>query len=354
MRIVIDIMSGDKAPLEILLGVDMASKQDYAKGVEFTLVGDENVIKSLAAEHNIDVARYEIKHTDVVLTMEDDPLLIMKEKKNSSLGLGLQLLANGEGDAFVSAGNTGALFSGSSLIVKRLPGVQRAGIGAILPLTNPVMLIDSGASVKPNEDYMVGFAVMGNAYMKAIYGVENPRVALLNNGTEEHKGTELQQAAYVKLKESKLINFIGNVEGNSMALGACDVAVTDGFTGNVSLKCIEGMGKLLSGELKAMFKGGLGGIIAYLLIKNKLAAFKKRFDAKEHGGAPILGLKKTVIKAHGSSDAKAFSNAIRQAINCVNSSVVDIISEEAEKMAAERRAAREAAEAAEQQTVSKE
>lgn len=347
MRIIIDVMSGDRAPLEMLLGVDMASKQDYAREVEFTLVGDENVIGALAAEHNIDVSRYKIQHTDIVLTMGDEPGVIMKEKKNSSMGVGLQLLACGEGDALVSAGNTGALFSGSSLIVKRLPGVQRAGIGAILPLTNPVMLMDSGASVKPNEEYMVGFAVMGNAYMKAIYGIENPRVGLLNNGTEEHKGTELQQAAYARLKESKLFNFVGNVEGNSMALGVCDVAVTDGFTGNVSLKCIEGMGKLLSAELKAMFKGGLGGILAYLLIKNKLTAFKKRFDAKEHGGAPILGLKKTVIKAHGSSDAKAFSNAIRQAISCVDRGIVDIIAKEAEKMAEERRAAREAAERAE-------
>lgn len=338
MRIIIDVMSGDKAPLEILLGVDKASKESFAKDVDFTLVGDETVIRSLAAEHNIDISRCSIKHTDIVLTMEDDPMTIMKEKKNSSLGLSLQTLAAGEGDALVSAGNTGALFSGSSLIVKRLPGVQRAGIGAILPLTNPVLLIDSGASVKPNEEYMTGFAVMGNAYMKAIYGVENPRVGLLNNGTEEHKGTELQQAAYKRLSESKLFNFIGNVEGNSMVLGGCDVAVTDGFTGNVSLKCIEGMGKLLSGELKAMFKGGLGGVIAYLLIKNKLKAFKKRFDAKEHGGAPILGLKRLVIKAHGSSDAKAFSSSIRQAINCVNNNVVDIIAKEAEKMVAERAA----------------
>ena len=344
MRIIVDVMSGDKAPLEILLGVSQAAEQDFSKDVDFILVGDENVIKSLAAEHKIDISKYEIKHTDVVLTMEDEPQVIMKEKKNSSMGLGLQILAAGDGDAFVSAGNTGALFSGSSLIVKRLPGIQRAGIGAILPLTNPMILLDSGASVRPNEDYIAGFAVMGSAYMKAIYGVDSPRVGLLNNGTEEHKGTELQQAAYVKLKESKLINFIGNVEGNSMVLGGCDVAVTDGFTGNVVLKSIEGMGKLLSGELKAMFKGGLGGILAYLLVKKKLKNFKKRFDAKEHGGAPILGLKKTMIKAHGSSDAKAFSNAIRQAINCYNSGVVDIIAAEATKMAEERAAAQKLAE----------
>ena len=338
MRIIIDVMSGDKAPLEILLGVDKASKESFAKDVEFTLVGDENVIKKLAAEQKIDLSRYVIKHTDSVLTMEDDPMSVMKDKKDSSLALSLRTLASGEGDALVSAGNTGALFTGSSLIVKRVPGIQRAGIAAILPLTNPVMMIDSGASVKPNEEYMTGFAVMGNAYMKAIYGVENPRVGLLNNGTEEHKGTELQQAAYKRLSESALFNFVGNVEGNSLVMGGCDVLVTDGFTGNVTLKTIEGMGKLLSGELKAMFKGGLGGIVAYLLIKSKLKAFKKRFDAKEHGGAPILGLKKVVIKAHGSSDAKAFSNAIRQAINCVNNGVVDIIAKEAEKMALERAA----------------
>ena len=339
MRIIVDVMSGDKAPLEMLLGIDRAAKQDFSKEVSYTLVGDENVIKGLAAEHKIDISSFEIKHTDIVLTMEDDPLTIMREKKNSSLGLGLQLLAKGEGDAFVSAGNTGALFSGSSLIVKRVPGIQRAGIGALLPLANPVMLIDSGASVRPNEDYMVGFAVMGNAYMKALYGVETPRVALVNNGAEEHKGTELQQSAYAKLSESSLVNFIGNIEGNKLPLGGCDVAVADGFTGNVVLKTIEGMGKLLSGEIKSMFGSGLGGAIAYLFMRKKLKNFKKKFDAKEHGGAPILGLSKTVIKAHGSSDAKAFSNAIRQAVNCVNSGVVDIIATEAQKMTAEKLAA---------------
>ena len=336
MRIIVDIMSGDKAPLEILLGVDIASKQEFSKGIEYTLVGDENVINSLAKENGIDLSAYNIVHTDVVLTMEDDPMAIMKEKKNSSMGLGLQLLSKGEGDAFVSAGNTGALFSGSSLIVKRVPGIQRAGIGTYLPFANPVLLLDSGASVRPNEEYMVGFAVMGNAYMKALYGIERPRVGLLNNGTEEHKGTELQQAAYHLLGKSKLFDFVGNVEGNSLILGGCDVCVTDGFTGNVTLKVVEGMGKLLSGELKAMFGNGLGGAVAYLLVKKKLKEFKKRFDAKEHGGAPILGLRKTVIKAHGSSDAMAISNAVRQAINCVNRGVVDIIAAEAEKLNAEK------------------
>ena len=343
MRIIVDIMSGDKAPLEMLLGVDRAAKQEFSSGVSYTLVGDRDVIEKLAEENKIDLSSYEIRHTDLVLTMEDDPMTVMREKKNSSLGLGLQLLAAGEGDAFVSCGNTGALFSGASLIVKRVKGIQRAGIGALIPMEKPMLLIDSGASVKPNEDYMLGFAIMGSAYMRAIYGVESPRVGLINNGTEEHKGTELQQAAYVKLKESNAIQFVGNVEGNQLPFGACDVAVADGFTGNVVLKTIEGMGKMMSAELKKIFKGGLGGAIAYLLTKKALMRFKTKFDAKEHGGAPILGLKKTVIKAHGSSDAKAFSNAIRQAINCVNRGVVDIIAAEAEKLEQEKASRTESA-----------
>lgn len=346
MKIIVDIMSGDNAPLQTLLGLDMASKMPYSEGVEYLLVGDENIIKKVALENNIDISNYEIRHTDIVLTMEDDPMSIMRDKKNSSLGMGLRMLAAGEGDAFVSCGNTGALFSGATLIVKRLPGIQRAGLGAILPLSSPFMLIDSGASVKPNEDYMHGFAVMGNAYMKAIYGIERPRIGLVNNGAEEHKGTELQQAVYEMLKEDESLNFIGNVEGNGLPRGDCDVAVADGFTGNIVLKTVEGMGKLMSKEMRSVFKG-FGGAIAYLLVKKKIKNFKKKFDASEHGGAPVLGLNKTIIKAHGSSNAKAFSNAIRQATECVNRGVVDIIAKEGARLAEER--ARREAERAEKE-----
>ncbi|MBE6646825.1 MAG: phosphate acyltransferase PlsX [Ruminococcaceae bacterium] len=340
MRIILDIMSGDKAPLEMLKGAVDAAAQDYSNGVDFTLVGDENVIKRLAEENKLDVSGFEIRHTEVVLTMDDDPMAVMKEKKDSSLALGLRMLADGEGDAFVSCGNTGALFCGSSLIVKRVKGIQRAAIGAILPLTKPMMLMDSGASVKVNEDYLHQFAIMGSAYMKAIYGVENPAVGMVNNGSEEHKGGELQQAAYPMLKKSKFINFIGNVEGNQIPAGYCDVAVCDGFVGNIVLKTAEGMGKLLSAELKTMFKSGLGGILAYLLLKKKMASFKKKFDSTEHGGAPILGLSKTVIKAHGSSNAKAFKNAIRQAIGCERAGVVSIIAETAAEYSAEKKKAK--------------
>ncbi len=345
MRIILDIMSGDRAPLEMLKGAVEAKKEKYSKGVEFTLVGDEKVIKQLAAENSLDVSGFDIRHTEVILDMHDDPMAVMKEKKDSSLATGLRMLSGGEGDAFVSCGNTGALFCGSTLILKRVKGIHRAAIGAILPMTKPLMLMDSGASVKVTEDYLHMFGVMGSAYMKAIYGIEDPKVAMVNNGAEESKGGELQLAAYPKLMASRYINFIGNVEGNQIPFGYCDVALCDGFVGNIVLKTSEGMGKLMSAELKGLFKSGLGGMIAYLLLKGRLKSFKKKFDSTEHGGAPILGITKTVIKAHGSSNAKAFKNAIRQAIQCERAGVVDIIAREAAAYSEEKkRAAAEAQE----------
>ncbi len=337
MRIIVDIMSGDNAPYETLKGVCEAADYDYARDVEFTLVGDENAIKRIASENKWDISRFDIKHTEVILDMHDEPMSVMKEKSDSSLGMGLRMLAGGEGDAFVSCGNTGALFCGSTLIVKRVKGIQRAAIGAILPLTKPFLLMDSGASVKVNEDYLHQFAIMGSTYMKAIYGIEKPRVGLVNNGAEDSKGGELQLAAYPKLKDSEFINFVGNVEGNQLAFAGCDVALTDGFVGNVVLKSIEGMGKLMSNEIKALFKSGIGGALAYLLMKKQVKKFRAKFDSAEHGGAPILGISKTVIKAHGSSKAKAFRNAIRQAIACEREGVVSIIEREAVKLSEQKK-----------------
>ncbi len=350
MRIIIDVMSGDNAPLEMIKGAARAAGESYCEGVDLVLVGDGEIIKKTAEENKIDISGFEIVHSRSVLDMHDDPMSVMKEKNDSSIGVGLKMLAGGEGDAFVSCGNTGALFCGSSLIVKRAKGIQRAAIGAIIPLTVPFMLMDSGASVKVNEDYLHQFAIMGTAYMKAIYGIENPRVAMINNGSEETKGGELQLAAYPKLKASRHINFIGNVEGNQLPFSACDVAVSDGFVGNIVLKTIEGMGKMMSAELRSLFKSGLGGIISYLLMKNALKNFKKKFDSREHGGAPILGISKTVIKSHGSSDAKAFASAIRQAINCERSGVVRVITEEAAKLSEEKKKMKET-EAAEKSDV---
>ena len=324
MRVIIDVMSGDNAPAELIKGVCASAKENPE--VEYTVVGNETVIRAEAEKCGLDISAFNIVHADDVITMEDDPMCVTRSKSGSSMSVGLRLLANGEGDAFVSAGNTGALFTGASLIVRRAEGVRRAAIAALLPMDPPVLLLDSGANISVTPEYLEHFAVMGAAYMKKIHGIEAPRVGLLNNGTEECKGTELQRETYKMLGESGLINFVGNVEANMIVNDACDVLVTDGFTGNVLLKTVEGVGKMMLGVMKGLFYKNIKTKLAGLFVKSNVGAIKKKFDPKEHGGAPILGIAKPVIKAHGSSDAKAFKNAIRQAIFCAENKVTDEIS----------------------------
>lgn len=337
MRIIADIMGGDNAPVETLKGVSLASCEEYARGVEFVLTGDENIIKSTAENNGIDISKFEIYDCKSKVEMTDDPMSVMKEKNDSSMANGLKMLGGGEGDAFVSCGNTGALFTGASLIVRKVRGIQRAAIATVLPFNPPLLLIDSGANVKVNEEYLLQFGVMGTAYMRAIYSVDSPRVALVNNGSEDCKGTELQVEAYRRMSTSSLVNFVGNVEGNLLMNNFCDVAVCDGFTGNIVLKTVEGMGKLFGGELKNIFSKSMKSKLAYLMVKDGIADFKRNFDSTEHGGAPILGISKPVIKAHGSSNSKAYKNAIRQAINCCKTDIAGIISGEAEKYAEEKK-----------------
>ena len=337
MRIIADIMGGDNAPLETLRGVCQAAGEEYSRDVEFVLVGDEDKIRKTADENLLDIGKFEILHAADTILMTDEPMSVMKEKSESSMAKGLKLLSSGEGDAFVSCGNTGALFTGASLIVRKVRGIQRAAIATVLPFTPPLLLIDSGANVKVNEEYLLQFAAMGTAYMRAIYEVTSPRVGLINNGSEDCKGTELQISAFRRLSESKLINFIGNVEGNMLAFAVCDVAVCDGFTGNIVLKTVEGMGKLFGRELKNIFKANPMTAVASLMVRKQLSDFKKNFDSTEHGGAPILGISKTVIKAHGSSNANAFKNAVKQAINCQRTGVTGILAEEAVKYAEEKK-----------------
>ena len=324
MRIVVDVMSGDNAPLELIKGACESAKENPT--VEYTLVGDETRIREEAKHCGLDISRFNIVHAEDVITMEDDPMCVTRSKAGSSMSVGLRLLANGEGDAFVSAGNTGALFTGASLIVRRAEGVRRAAIAALLPMDPPLLLLDSGANISVTPEYLEHFAVMGAAYMKKIHGIESPRVGLLNNGTEECKGTELQRETYTMLGESGLINFVGNVEGNMVMNNACDVLVTDGFTGNILLKSIEGMGKMMLGIMKGLFYKNIKTKLGGLMVKSSVGEIKKKFDPKEHGGAPILGIAKPVIKAHGSSDARAFKNAIRQAIFCAENKVTEEIS----------------------------
>ena len=321
MKMIIDCMGGDNAPLEMLKGVIDAKAE---LGGEYLLVGHKEQLETVARENGLDISGFEILHAETVVTMEDDAMAF-REKKDSSMTLALRAVANGEGDAMVSCGNTGALFAGASLTVRRIKGVHRAALAAVLPFNPPVLLLDCGANVTVQPDFLPQFATMGTAYMKALYNLESPRVGLLNNGAEEHKGTSLQTEAHQLLKNCTDIRFVGNVEGNQIAFNACDVLVTDGFTGNVCLKTLEGMGKMFSARMKGIFYTSLLTKLGALTVKKPFMQFKKDFDAKEHGGSPILGLRKPVIKAHGSSDARAFKSAIRQAMRFAESGAIETI-----------------------------
>ena len=320
-------MSGDNAPLEMIRGAEWAKRE--FKDHKIMLVGDENVISDVAVKNEIDIEGIEIIHSSSIITMEDTPLSVVRDKKDSSMGVGLKALAKDEVDAFVSAGNTGALLAGATITVRRINGINRAAIASILPLTTPVLLMDSGANLTVSSDTIVQFAFMGAKYMEKIYGIDRPKIGQLNNGTEYNKGNALQTESYQILSESGL-NFVGNVEAKEVPFGACDVLVTDGFTGNIFLKSVEGMGKFLLGTLKDVLTTNLVTKVSTLTMKDKIKDMKHRFDASEHGGAPILGISKPVIKAHGSSDAKAIKNAVRQAIFFVETKINDDIASFAE------------------------
>lgn len=338
MRVIVDVMSGDGAPDAQLLGVCDAAA--VSPGHSFILVGNREVIRERADALGLDLSAFEVVHTETVITMEDDPMCVNRAKKDSSMSVGLRLLAESRGDAFVSSGNTGALFTGATLIVRKIKGVQRASLGALLPLANPTLLIDSGANLVVTEEQYEQFAVMGSAYMKYVMKLPEVRVGLLNNGTESHKGTEIVIAANARLSECTDIKYVGNVEANMATAGACDVLVSDGFNGNIFLKAVEGTGKLMLGELKSAFLSGTSTKLAALLMKKQLGVMKKRFDTREHGGAPILGISKAVVKAHGSADRLAFSRTVLQAITYAESAAIPKIAASMEQFTAKRKAAK--------------
>ena len=337
-RIIVDMMGGDKAPAETVKGICLAAAELEA---EYILVGNREKLLAAAAECECSLEGFEIVHTETEITMEDDPICVTRGKSDSSMSVGLRLLAEGRGDAFVSAGNTGALFTGATLLVRKVKGVRRPAIAAVLPMQPPVLLLDSGANVNVTPEYLEQFAVMGATYMRQMMEVENPRVGLLNNGAEEHKGTELQIETYGLLAKNPQIDFVGNVEGNRVMRDACDVLVADGFTGNILLKTMEGMGKLMLSTMRELFGASLATKAAYGLVHGHLGVVKKNFDSSEFGGAPILGIAKPVIKAHGSSNAKAFKNAIRQAIAAAETDLSEDVAE-ALAILAERKKAEKA------------
>jgi len=318
MKIIIDAMGGDNAPGEIVRGAAEATKNTDA---QIVLVGDQTRIEACLKDCPADTRRMEIVHTDITISMEDDPLSVLRAKKNSSMGMGLRMLKE-DGDAFISAGNTGALHAGSSLIIRPVKGLQRSGIATVLPFPRPLLLMDCGANVTVTADYLEQWAIIGSLYMKHILRVADPAVGLLNNGTEECKGTPVQVDAYQRLAKNPDIRFAGNIEGKEIPGGLCDVLVTDGFTGNITLKMLEGMAKFLFGQLKGMYSQNVATKLSFLVMKDSLKGLKKSFDASEYGGAPLLGLQKPVIKAHGSSDARAITNAVRQAEAFVRTGVI--------------------------------
>ena len=325
MRIIADVMGGDRAPLEMIKGVAEAKTQTDA---EIVMVGNEKLIRQLAKENSIDIQGFEIVNAEDVVTMEDDPISAVRKKPDASMIKGLRMLADGEGDAFVSCGNTGALFTASYLVVRKIKGVGRPGIGSVLPLRTPTLLLDSGANVECKPEYLEQFAAMGSIYMEKIYGIKNARVGLLNNGAESSKGTPLYVETYKKLSNTENINFVGNVEASKLAKDPCDVLVADGFTGNILLKTFEGVGSIFFGEMKNIFYASVKSKLAALIVKKGVYSMKKKYDPEETGGSPILGIKKPVIKAHGSSKAKAFKNAILKAEEYASSKIIEQIEAE--------------------------
>ena len=335
MKIIVDAMGGDNAPQAPVRGA-LAAVKEY--GVEVVLVGRGETILSVLEQDGIRElpAGVEIAHADQVVEMCDNPATAFREKKSSSLTIGLTMLKEGQGDAFVSAGSTGALLSAATLLVKRVKGIRRAALAPVVPTgKGGAILIDCGANAECTPEYLLQFAFMGSYYAERMLGCPEPRVGLLNIGAEESKGTELQKQALVLLKkagEEGRINFVGNVEAREAVEGAVDVIVADGYSGNIFLKTMEGTGLFLARQMKAMFKKNLVTKLAAVLVSGGIKEFKKLLDSGEVGGTALVGISKPVIKAHGSSDDYAIKNAIRQAVQFASSGIIEDITENIDHM----------------------
>lgn len=317
MKILIDAMGGDNAPLCVLQGAAQAAAE-FGQGMELVLLGDEAALKDCAAQNHIDLAPFTIVPCSEVVDMHDDPVKAARHKPDSSLVKGLTMLKNGEGDAFVSAGSTGALHVGTSLIVRTLKGVKRPALATPMPgAKQNFLLLDCGANAECRPDMLNAFGTMGSVYAEKVMGRKDPKVARVNNGAEDTKGTPTYREAHQLLKANPCIRFAGNIEPRYIMDGDIDVVVCDGFVGNVVLKLTEGVAKTLLGMLKGVFLKNLVTKLCYLGVKGGLGELKRMMDSEEVGGAPLLGAAKPVIKAHGSSKAKGIKNAIRQAKTCV-------------------------------------
>lgn len=321
MKIIIDAMGGDKAPGEIVMGA-IESAREF--GVQILLVGRGDELLASMKERGIDTLPegVEIAHADDVVDMHDDPADVVKNRKNSSMVLGLKMLADGQGDAFISAGSSGALLAAATLIVKRIHGIRRAAFGPVLPSkTGSFVLIDAGANNECTPEFLMQFGFVGSYFARKALQVERPRVGLLNNGTEDSKGMPLQREAYALLKkagEEGKLNFIGNIEAREAILGAADVIVCDGFSGNIFLKTMEGTAMLMASYVKGMFMRNLLTKLGALFCRSGIREIKDRMDYRKIGGTILMGINKPVIKAHGASDAMAIRGAVCQAMEYVD------------------------------------
>ena len=322
MRIVIDAFGGDNAPLEIIKGAALAQKE---YGVDITLCGDEATINKCINENTINFSSLQIVHAPDVISMHDDPTSLLKAHKDSSMAVAFRELTEGRADAFVSAGSTGAVVVGGTFIVKRIKGIKRPALAAMLPSPDShYMMMDIGANAECRPEMLLQFGVMASKYLEKVEGLDNPTIGLLNIGTEETKGTELQKEAYKLLAKSDL-NFVGNIESRELPNGVCNAVITDGYTGNIALKLIEGTASTIFSMLKPVFLKNIITKLSFVVLKDGLRGLKNKMNASEVGGAPLLGTKKPVFKAHGNSDAYAFKNAIRKAMLFAEKDVIGSI-----------------------------
>jgi len=323
MRIILDGMGGDNAPAAVVEGAALASR---LMKHEIVITGDREVILMELSKHKHEAGRIFIEHAPETITNDDAPVKAVRQKKDSSLVVGLTMLKEEKGDVFISGGNTGALMAGGLFILGRIPGIDRPAIASTYPIMGGTvsLLIDAGANAECKPNNLLEFAAMGSIYMEKVLGLKNPSVGLVNIGTEESKGTTVIKAAYELLTKSRL-NFIGNVEAREVPKGACDVIVCDGFVGNVILKLTEGLAWSIFKLVKTKFTSGTVAKMGAVLLSGKLKELKKEFDYSEYGGAPILGVKRPVVKMHGSSSANGVKNTILKAIPFAEEDVVNMI-----------------------------
>ena len=340
MRIIIDAMGGDHAPGEIVKGAVQAQQQ---YDVDIILVGQEDKVTACLRENGVSLPHphIQVRHATEVIDMCEDPSTAVRRKKDSSMAVALRMIREGEGDAVISAGSTGALLTGATLIAKRIRGIRRAVLATVIPNEQGgTLLMDSGANAECSPEYLMQFAYMGSFYAKTLLERPRPRVGLLNMGTEDSKGGELQKQTHQLLRQAAehgRLNFIGNVEAKDAYSGTVDVIVTDGFTGNIMLKTAEGTAGFIMKMLKqSLMSGGAKSKLGAALVKDSLRELKTMMDPDEIGGTPLLGIAKPVLKAHGGSDAHAICSAVRQAIRCVKADISGRIEESIDDMRLER------------------